>query len=257
MTMLGLLLGSSRMEAEAEITLKLMAVNPSQEQNQQTEVKAYLPKEVKADDILEISDLAVAYDAHAGAYYVYGEYELKPGESLEREVVIRDVWVIPPQELETLRLEAEKTTTLLERTDFKERANFLREVVEAKLTKIAQRQQGPEANPEKHISDYRDNLATLESVKADLMVARSLLAQAKPKTSPLAIWRLFLLVVLFLGLLGGSFYLVWMRQLKTITAPTFGTGPTPATEDPRIQQREAKGEKPLGPEDIEKIIHGG
>jgi len=247
---------SASAHAEGEITLRIMAINPSKDQTQKAEVKAYLPKELQSEDILDVGDLEVAYDSQQGAYFVYGSYDLKPGETLEREIEIKDIWQIPVEELESLRTEAEKTAKLLEHTDFQERGEFLRAVIEAKVNKIIERQRVTAVNPEKHIFDHRDNLALLDSVKAELLIARSLLTQARPKTAVVMVWKLFIGIVLFLGLLGVSFYIIWHKQLKTITAPTFGTESAPAPGAAGAPSRQATTDKPIGPDDIERIIKG-
>ena len=254
--MLGLCLVAT-VYAEGELTLRVMAINPSKDQAQNAEVKAYLPKEIRMDDVLEKGDLEVTYDNQQGAYFVYGQYDLKPGETLEREIQIRDVWRIPDEELESLRAEATKTAALLVNTDFQERVNFLKTVIDTKLSKIIERQNLPAVSPDKHISKYRDNLALLESVKQDMLLARSLLAQAKPTRSLGAIWKLFVGIVLFLGLLGLGSYVIWQTQLKTTAASTFGTE---FASEPQVrggQRREAKEDKPIDPEDIQKIINEG
>lgn len=255
--LVGILVGlalAAKAHAEGEITLRIMAINPSKDQAQKAEVKAYLPKELQSEDILDVGDLEVAYDSQQGAYFVHGSYDLKPGETLEREIEIRDIWRIASEELESLRTEAVKTAKLLENTDFQERGEFLRTVIEAKVNKIIERQRVPAVNPEKHISDYRDNLALLDSVKAELLIARSLLTQARPKTAVVMVWKLFVGIVLFLGLLGVSFYIIWHKQLKTITAPTFGAESATAPQAAGAQPRQAKTDKPIGPDDIERII---
>ncbi len=254
---LWMLSASALAYAEGELTLKVMAINPSKDQTQQAEVKAYLPKEIRLDDVLERGDLEVAYDNQQGAYFVHGQYDLKPGETLEREIQIRDVWRIPDEELESLRVEAVKTAALLVNTDFQERVDFLKTVIDAKLSKITERQSLPAASPDRHISKYRENLALLESVKQDMLLARSLLAQAKPKRSLGAIWKLFVGIVLFLGLLGFGSYVIWQTQLKTATATTFGTESVLEPEVRGGQRREAKEDKPLNPDDIQRIIKEG
>ncbi|MBN2120280.1 MAG: hypothetical protein JW734_04425 [Candidatus Omnitrophica bacterium] len=241
--------------SQASIVLKVMAANPSKEQNQKVQMKAYLPKEVKPDDIIDMEDLKVAYDTQQGSYFVYGEYELTPGQTLEKNIELNDIWIMPQAELESLRAEAVKTAQLLENTTFKERADFLKESIENKLNEIIEKQKVGATNPEKHISQYRDNLKVLETVKQDLVVARSLLSQAKAMPS-MAIWKMFLTVVIFLGIIGISFYIVWHKQLKTITTPTFEEQSEKETQTDQIQKRQAKSEKKTEAEGIEKIIKG-
>lgn len=252
-----LFFGSSVSYAEGELTLKVMAINPSKDQAQKAEVKAYLPKEIRLDDVLERGDLEVTYDNQQGAYFVYGQYDLKPGETLEREIQIRDVWRIPDEELDSLKAEAAKTAALLLKTDFQERVDFLKTVIDTKLGKIIERQALPSASPDKHISKYRENLALLESVKQDMLLARSLLAQAKPTRNLGAIWKLFVGIVLFLGVLGAGSYLIWQTQLKTLDRAASGTESASEPPGAGAQRREAKEDKPIGPDDIERIIKEG
>lgn len=200
---------------QASVVLKLIAVNPSKEQTQKVPVKAYLPKETKPDDVVDKGDLDIAYDTQQGSYYVYGDYELKPGEVVEKEIEIRDIWEIPESEIEALRMDVAKTVDLLKNSEFNERAVYLKQSVETKLDQIIENQRSAPTNPEQHISSYRDNLAILAEVKQDVALARTMLSQLKPM--PLAmVWRLILAIVIFLGVLGGTFYFIWQKQLKTI-----------------------------------------
>ena len=256
---LGLIMGlalTARAYGEGEITLKVLAINPSEEQLQRVEIKAPLPKEIKAEDILDAADLRVAYDTQLGAYYVYGEYDLQPRQTLERAIVIRDVWIVPADGLEAIRAEAAQTAALLEHTEFQERARFLNEVIRSKLRKIVERQQAASSNPERHISDFRDNLTLLNSISDDLVVARSLLAQARPAASSVAAtWKLFVGTVVFLGLLSLSFYFFWYRQLKTMTALTVSPEALATPEDsPHPSRRVKREEKRVDLDDIERII---
>lgn len=240
--------------ADGLITLKVIAINPSDEETQRAEIKAFLPKEIQPDDVVEKGDLKISYDSAEGAYFVYGEYDLKPKETLEREIDIKDVWMIPVKELEFLRSEAGQTAALLEHTEFQDRIAFLKTSIETKLDKILSRQQTPSVSPDRHISEYRENLILLESGKSDLLLARSLLAQLKPKAAVLIIWKIFIAIVAFLGLLGVAFFLIWHTQLKTITASTFGTEPTTEPEAAFGQTRQTTESKPIATDDIEKLL---
>jgi predicted HicB family RNase H-like nuclease len=202
--------------AEANVILKVTAMNPSTEQPQKVKVKAYLPKEAKPEHIVDRGDLDVAYDTQQGSYYVYGEYELKPMEVLDKDIELRDIWVIQSAEIESMRAETVKIAGLLKNTEFSDRIVFLKNNIESKLNEIVESQKNPATNPEKHISQYRENLRILESVKMDLSLARSLLSQAKAVPT-VVVWRLVLAIVIFLGLIGASFYFIWQKQVKAIT----------------------------------------
>jgi len=237
----------------ASIILKLLSANPSKEQTQKVQIKAYLPKEVKPEHVIDKAELEMAYDTQAGSYYVYGEYELKPGETLEKDVELRDIWVISSSDIEALRADSDKLTGLLKNSEFADRAVFLKNSIDSKLNQIIENQKAPPANPERHISDYRDNLKVLESAKADVALMRSLLSQAKPFPAVM-VWRVIIAIILFLGVLGGVFYIVWQKQVKAITHDTFYV-PKEEIVAPEVNTgRKDEEEKGPKPEDIEKII---
>jgi hypothetical protein len=243
--------------AEAGIVLKIMGVNPSPTQRQKVVLKAYLPKEVKLEHIIDRGDLNVIYDAEEGAYYVYGEYEVGPKDVVEREVEIEDIWSIPQNELEGLQKEVSQTLSLLEKTEFKERVAFLKESMETKLNEIINNQKVPAVNPQRHISNYRSNLKLLEGVKSDLMLARSLLAQAKPIPS-ITIWIVFFAIVGFLGVLGLVFYFIWNKQVKEISYVGLESPTKSEEEEIEVKARGGQGEeREIGAEDIEKIMREG
>lgn len=240
--------------SEANVILKVMGVNPSKEETQSVILKAYLPKEVKPEDVLDKGDLEVIYDTQQGSYYVYGDYELKPQETIEREIEIKDIWLIPGNELESVRSEATQTIVHLQNTDLKERAKFLKDSIESKLNEIAEKQKSPQVNPQKRISDYRDNLKLLESVKTDLVLLRSLLAQAKPM-SQATVWVIFLSVVGFLGFLALALYFIWHKQLRDINTSGAPYNPAAAKEESAAPlKHEAKPEKKIDSAEIERIL---
>ncbi|MCX5712264.1 MAG: hypothetical protein NTY47_04220 [Candidatus Omnitrophica bacterium] len=236
-------------QAEANVILRVIAANPSKGQTQSVPVKVYLPKEVKPDDIINKADLQAAYDTQQGSYYAYGEYELKPGETVEKEIELKDIWVIPDKEIKDLRAESSKLVDLLKNTDFADRVAFLKESIDAKLSQIEESQKNAPPNPERHISEYRDNLKTLESVKADLSSARSFLSQVKAMPT-IVVWRLIIGIIVFLGLLGLSFYFVWNKQLKSIAGEdTFTVAKEEKPSGQAPQQHKAQENSPGRSED--------
>ena len=241
--------------AGASIVLKLLIVNPSDEQPQILPVKVYLPKEAKPEDVIDKGDLEVGYDTQQGSYYVYGEYELGPSEVREKEVELRDIWVIPVAQIESLRQEADKVNNLLKNTEFGERIKFLYSTINKKLSVIERRQGISESNPEDHISQYRSDIKLIESVKIDLAVARSMLDKVKP-FSTTAIWKLLIFALVFLAILGLSFYFIWSKQVKVLEEQS------PPKEKPEQgaqdkEEEESKEEESTkGEDDIEKLIRG-
>lgn len=229
-----------------------MSVNPSKDQSQKVTVKAYLPKETKPENVVNKADLEIAYDTQQGSYYVYGEFELKPGETLDRDIELSDIWVIPNTDIETLRQEAAKLNDGLKGTEFAERASFLMNSVESKLNQVAENQKASPSNPEHHISNYRENLKTLESAKADIALARGMMSQIKPFPA-MMVWKLIGIIIIFLGVIGGAFYIIWQKQVKQIAHDTFYVPKDEKPTESKPQEKTGQEDKPK-PADIEKII---
>ena len=246
----------AQISVQASIVLRLVAVNPSKTQVQRVPIKAYLPKEVKPEDILDKADLDAIYDTQQGSYFVYGEYDLKPEEVVEKEIEIRDIWVIPSSEIESLRSEMIKISEVMKNTEFAERVSFLKYSIESKLNQVVESQRNSPPNPARHISDYRENIKTIESVKTDLTLARSLLSQVKPVPA-MVIWRLIIAIVIFLGLLGISFYFIWQKQVKTITRDdTFFVPKEDKDNFGSSQTRKDEGKRGDSETNIEDILKG-
>lgn len=240
----------AQISAYANIVLKVMVINPSQEQPQSVPVKVYLPKETKPEDVVDKSDLEISYDTQQGSYFVYGEYMLKPGEIINKDIELKDIWVISNTELESLHVEALKLFDFLKATEFAERVEYLKKNIESKLSQIDDNQKNSPANPERHISDYRDNLKILESVKTDIALARSLLSQSKPFSVNL-VWRLIIIIIIFVALLGLSFYIIWQKQIRTINKESL---PFSKDEAVSINPEEFKAKEKQQQEKIGEII---
>lgn len=199
--------------AEANILLRVVAVNPSATQKQKVVIETSLPKEVGLEDVIDAAELGVSYDSQQGNYFIHGEFELDPGEVFERNIEIKDVWQISNEQLVSLQGETQQMRELLKDSDFKERSDFLLNSIEKKLKHIIFVQANPATNPEKHISDYRDSLIRMSEIHSEMLLARSFLTQLNP-ISKVDIWRMILGIVIFMGLIGISFYFLWQKKLK-------------------------------------------
>jgi hypothetical protein len=200
-------------EAKANIVLKIITVNPSKEQAQWVTVKTALPREVRPEDVMDKGDLEVLYDAQESCYVAYGRFELKPGETLERSIEIRNIWIILDSEIEGVRKDLAKLSDLLGNTRFSDRLAFLKDSIESKLNQIIESQKNLPSSPEQLISNYRKNLGILESAKADLVLLRSFLTQLRIFPA-MTIWGIIIFIIIFLALLGTGFCLSWQKKIK-------------------------------------------
>jgi len=204
---------SNEVQAAGSITLRLMAVNPAD--NEQTvPIKVYLPLEVKPEDIIYKGDLEVAYDTQQGSYYVFGEYQLKPRETLEKEIEIKDVWLIDQSQIAIIRQEAKEVLSAFEKTKYLDRATLLYNGIDKKLKEVEQMQDLSAASPGYKISNYRNSVSLLNSAKADLLAEKTLLSEVAPKGLARFTWKIFLFIIIFLGVLGLGFFIIWQRQTK-------------------------------------------
>jgi hypothetical protein len=235
--------------AEANIVLNAIVANSSKTQKRKIPFKSYLPKEIKPENVVDKGDLDLVYDPKEASYYVYKEFELGPQEKAEIQIELEDVWKIPQNEISSIREEVVKLTKVLANTDYYERAAYLKNSIDSKLYQIEQTQKVNNPNPGGYISDYRENLQLLQSVKADLAAAKTLVAEAK-NISPMVTWRLIIAIVAFLGVLGLIFFIIWQRQIRSLSELTTeyketadmtgGAGPEPETGERRQAQKEKK-----------------
>src|SRR3989338_6418115 len=107
-----LVLGSPAGSVWAEIVLKILVVNPSDTETKEFTIHSALPPEVQAGDVLETDGLSVEYDSQAGLYLLSGTVSLQPKQSLSKQIVLEDVWMIPEARFAAVR---EETGTILEK----------------------------------------------------------------------------------------------------------------------------------------------
>ena len=208
-------------DAECNIILKSLVVNPSKTQTQKALLKAYLPKEAKPEDIVDLGDLKIDYDITKALYYVYKEFELTPGESAARSVEIRDVWIMSKAKIEALSGQAKELVKKLKKTVSFETAVVLQKDIEAKSAEILNKQENAaDVLPQTHIAVYRENVKTLNSIKNNLAKLDEMLLKvelaapggARERASVRAAWRVIIAVIISLGLLSLILYIIWHRQ---------------------------------------------
>lgn len=208
-------------QAECGIVLKAMVLNPSKIKTQTAVLKAYLPKEVRPKDIISLGDLKIDYDITKALYYVYKEIDLAPGESASRSVEMKDVWVIPRAEIEDLSKDTGKLIAKLKDTAYYNAAVILQKDIRRKSADILRKQKlAKDVLPQTHIAVYRENIKTLDSIKALRDKLKNMLLEAKAasgssgrKVSVRKSWWLIAGVIIVLGLLSLVFIIFWHYQV--------------------------------------------
>lgn len=156
-------------EVSASVVLKIRVENPSKTEAQTVPVKVYLPKEVNPKtDIMDLGGLKLNYDAATGTYYVHGEVPLGPGESVNKAVEMKDVWVQSEEELSAKLEEAKETARQLEGTPYEEEGEALVSEVKKKIELILKKQEETANNPGERIRTFRQGVQSLASVEQDI-----------------------------------------------------------------------------------------
>ena len=237
----------------APIEFKMLIANPSPKYTQTYPLKAYLPEEIKPEDVLESGGMELVYDEIKKTYYASQSLELKPGESVVKAIRIRDVWIIPEERMSGLSEEAHSLSKKLKGTKYANQSKLLLSNVEVLLTQIVERQNNTSVTTEEHISIFRENKKKIEDIELDLNAMRRFLAEeggdkasappsAEDKTAAgilnrlfgasleslkedmqngsvpaWVLWKVIFAVILFIGMLTLAFVLVWNRQLEMVS----------------------------------------
>jgi hypothetical protein len=152
--------------------------NPSAEKKV-VPLKYYLPIEVKPEYIVDKGGLEIAYDYQKGIHYCYkNDIYLAPQEKKEFVVAVKDVWVIPEEQVQTLKAHAVKLMDMLKDSEYKEPSGFLGNKIVQELDGIIAIQNNPNVTVERHIGDYRTNLVKFDNARKDVAKLERLVIQA-------------------------------------------------------------------------------
>ncbi|MBI4314224.1 MAG: hypothetical protein HY594_05365 [Candidatus Omnitrophica bacterium] len=251
-------------EEAAPITFRVVAVNPSATKTQRAPIKYYLPQEIGPKDILDAGGLEMDYDDQKGSHYVHGAPELKPRETRVFEVIVNDVWTISKNQLSKLRDHTNMLLGRLEKTTYQDTANALASSIFERLDKILSTQEDETLGRKEHIAAFRYNGQSLEAVKEDIakleklmtftggppipeMLEESRLKSDAPSTK--TTWMLIILIVIFIGFIGGLFFITWQKRMQSgqeissisqITYPPQEQPPLPGSGTPSSDQKKGK-----------------
>ena len=163
--------------ADASVTLKVSASNPSEFQEQTVPIKSYLPKGIRPENVLDTGGLEVGYDVKKGQCYVHKEVVLPAKGSVSYNVVIDDIWLVNEEDLERQRNYTYKLRDQLLRSDYAETAKAVVGEIEAKIQSVLDKQEEnliEKAAPIEHIGAYEFNQETIAQIKESIGVLESL-----------------------------------------------------------------------------------
>ena len=163
---------------EGSVIFKTLITNPSQLYTQTVPLKYYLPREANKEDIIKMDeDLSVEYDASREAYYVNGEFKLKPGETKTFSVEVANVWQIPEEEIASLKNQADELFEPLKKTSYFAQGSTLKNDIYASLDKAESLMKNA-YTPEARIRAYREAMIEIESAKRKLEDMKTLVSSA-------------------------------------------------------------------------------
>jgi len=86
-----------------DLTINIIAVNPTEEVGREIEVKYYLPKELEPEDIVNTGKLKLDYHVDKEVYYVHGKINFGAKESKTFKIKVKDVWILTEEEIDVFK----------------------------------------------------------------------------------------------------------------------------------------------------------
>lgn len=214
--------------AREPMQMSIVIVNPSKTKTQGVPIKMYLPQEVTPKDIIDTAGLDVEFDAEKSMYYVFKESVLlRPAETRTYNVEIKDVWVIPKEDIDSLKKQTEFVVSRFEESEFYETAQKLGETISKSLETVERTQNDTTISKRRHIGVYRDNVEIVQKVKENIAMLENklMLPTARPVPTVLekpevktesptktTTWMIIFIIMLFIGMLAGVFFFTWQTQ---------------------------------------------
>jgi hypothetical protein len=205
----------------------IKAINPAGV-DQKINLKRYLPKEIKQEDIVNSGGLQVAYDDTQNAAYLYlNDIELGPSGEKVFQVEVKNRWTIHPGRISSLY---DQATNILAVSSRKSEYASIVTKVESLLKELSTlKQMSPPATMSgDYIAHYHDMSSRLDEVEKGLLLLADYL---NPETRPSddmsdgewvkadspdseSILLVIYIIAGFLGLVGFIFLIRWISASK-------------------------------------------
>lgn len=157
-----------------EVTLRVNAVNPSQDETKTVPVKVYLPKGIEPEDILDKGDFQVQYDYDKSLYYAYQEVSLTPAQTLTLAITMKDVWKIAEEEIELLKEHVVNIIKVLSDTDYAGQAKPIAQRIFTQLDTIKKQQNDSNVTSENRIGNFEMHSQMMKDIKKDIGILEDL-----------------------------------------------------------------------------------
>ena len=208
------------------VEIHFLITNPDAKQ-QTVKFKAFLPEEVKPEHILDKSGLKVDYDANAGVYFVSGDITLGAKETVTRKVEMKDIWIFAPEEIKSIKDQANGLVPILAKTQYDAQGAILKNDIDSTLNIVLLRQEESYASPQDHIVVYRENKERMARAENNLEKLKDLVVQAGASRGVVgqvggiqtfATWGIILTIVFGFGLLAAVIFAMWRHQTMLAAA---------------------------------------
>ncbi|MCG3175470.1 MAG: hypothetical protein MOGMAGMI_00399 [Candidatus Omnitrophica bacterium] len=172
--------------AGESVNMKLVFTNPSDTSEQKDLIKYYLPPELKKADVIDTAGLKIDYDSNRGLLYVHKDQTLKPKESVQFKMIVRDVWQVTDDELMFLRSQAETHLKATEGKDDHKQAKFLYDKIAAELEAIKNAQLILTDDIANRMESYRVNKERLRIIRNNVILLKDFKQEAEAEADHMA-----------------------------------------------------------------------
>ena len=230
------------------VVLNVIIANPT-DRTAKIPFKTYLPKEINQEQIISTGGLQISYEEAAEAYVASGEFELDGGESITRQIEMKDIWQIEQAELDDLRRQISQLSQEADKTAYSAQVTVLENDALMRLDRIERKQNQEAATPQDHILTYRENQEDLEIIKKNIEKMTDLVTSAGAGRGLLAsiagintflTWGIILALVTGIVLLGLTFHSMWKHQMELITKLTGSSSVDKAASSNEKQAQKSK-----------------
>jgi len=166
--LLQILFSGLLLAADEQVKVKILAVNPSETNVLKTSIVYPLPPEILPEDVVDRAGMEVKRNDETGAYYLSKDVELQPKETLTTVVSVRNVWVIPAEDITKVREDLGQNLKLLQGTKYEKTGKLVYEKAMDQIGTIEEGQ-ASKLGMKQMIELYRAHKMLLEKIQNDAM----------------------------------------------------------------------------------------